>query len=150
MSAMRFDTSPRGRLVHTHRHIPVWGELDALGHMNNTRYFAWCEEARIAWLATMGEIDYLSGKSEMGPVVINAACTFLKQLFYPCELSVKVYTDEVGRSSFVTRYEILNDATGEVHATGAAKIVWVDYGKEKSVPLPEKIRTAVERALKTD
>ena len=42
--------------------IPVaWGEMDALGHINNSRYFVWCEQSRIDWLDSMGESDYLSG-----------------------------------------------------------------------------------------
>lgn len=140
---MKFDTEPKGRLVHTLDLSPPWGHMDALGHINNTQYFAYCEQARISWLESMGEIDYLSGRSAIGPVVINAACTFHRQVVYPCRLKVDIYTGEPGRSSFVTRYVIRNAESDIVHATGAAKIVWIDYQAEKSVPLPEDIRTAV-------
>ncbi|MFT4623328.1 MAG: acyl-CoA thioester hydrolase, partial [Myxococcota bacterium] len=30
--------------------LPVlWGDMDALGHVNNTRYFVWFEAARMAY-----------------------------------------------------------------------------------------------------
>lgn len=36
--------------------IPVlWGDMDALGHVNNARYFAWFESARIALFERVGE-----------------------------------------------------------------------------------------------
>jgi acyl-CoA thioester hydrolase len=31
----------------------------------------------------------------------------------------------------------------KIYAEGAAKVVWVDYLKEKSVPLPENIRQLI-------
>lgn len=37
------------KLVRTDR-IPMrWGEMDALGHMNNAVYFRYFEQARISW-----------------------------------------------------------------------------------------------------
>ena len=140
---MKFDTLPQGKLVYTRSYSPAWGEMDALGHINNSRYFVWCEQSRIDWLDSMGESDYLSGRSATGPVVINAACTYHRQVTYPADLEIRVYAGEAGRSSFVTRYEIVDADTGTVHCTGAAKIVWIDYAAEKSIPLPEKIRAAV-------
>jgi acyl-CoA thioester hydrolase len=31
-----------------------WGEMDALGHVNNIRYIAWFETARIALFERLG------------------------------------------------------------------------------------------------
>jgi acyl-CoA thioester hydrolase len=118
--------------------------MDALAHLNNTRYFEYCGQVRIKWLEEIGYIDYLNGKSETGPVVINAGCTFHRQVVYPCRLKVSVFVGDVGRSSIQTWYEIIGIDDGVVRTTGAAKIVWVDYAAEKSVPLPDDIRAAVE------
>lgn len=140
---MKFETEPKGTLVFSRSYNPAWGEMDALGHINNTRYFVWCEQTRIAWLESMGEMDYLSGKSKMGPVIINAGCTFHRQVVYPCNLEIHLYAGEPGRSSFITWYEIVGADDGILRCTGTAKIVWVDYLAEKSVPMPDKIRKAV-------
>ena len=47
----RFDpmTGPR-LLVHTSVQSIRWGDMDALGHVNNTVYFRYMEQARIEWL----------------------------------------------------------------------------------------------------
>ena len=37
------------KLVHVER-IPIrWGDMDAMGHVNNTVYFRYMEQARIGW-----------------------------------------------------------------------------------------------------
>ena len=42
-------TQPRRKLVHTEI-IPIrWGDMDAMGHVNNTVYFRYMEQARICW-----------------------------------------------------------------------------------------------------
>ena len=47
---MRFDLPEGLKLVHEMR-IPVrWGDLDAMGHVNNTIYFRYFESLRIEWL----------------------------------------------------------------------------------------------------
>ena len=41
--------SEHKKLVHTER-IPVrWGDMDAMGHVNNTVYFRYMEQTRICW-----------------------------------------------------------------------------------------------------
>ena len=42
------------QFVHSMR-IPIrWGDMDAMGHVNNTVYFRYIESARIAWLEQAG------------------------------------------------------------------------------------------------
>ena len=83
-------------------------------------------------------------------MLINAQCSFLKQLKYPAEIEVTSWAGPPGRSSFEVSHEIrLVDASGEagaLHAEGAAKIVWVDFAAEKSVPLPDEIRALLPAA----
>lgn len=121
---------------------PPWRHMDALGHVNNTRYFEYCEQARIAWIEELGLIRSLSGLSNTGPVVINAACTFLKPVVYPAHLRVLMFAGEPGNSSFETWYEI-RGTSETLHCTGSAKTVWVDYRAEKSVPIPPEIRDVI-------
>lgn len=117
---------------------PFWSQMDALGHLNNAVYFTLCEQARIVWFNEIGLGDSLSGKSKTGPVVINACCNFIKPAIYPCDLFVKMYAGESGRSSFITYYEIFDQDS--LYATGYSKVVWINYEIGKSLELPEIIR----------
>ena len=130
-------------------HMPVrWCDMDAVGHVNNATYFSYFEQARIAWLDSVGASDLVS-TADNGPVAVNAAAEFLCPIVYPASLVVRVYGGAPGRSSFETYYEIDDiDNTGRRYATGSVKLVWVDRNTGRSTPLPERIlRLLPERSL---
>jgi acyl-CoA thioester hydrolase len=129
-------------LVHAMRMPIRWGDMDAMGHVNNTVYFRYFEQARISWF---DEIGCAPGPAAEGPVIVNARCSFIKQLKYPGEIEVSSLVGPAGRSSFEMIHEIrLAGADGQVAplvvAEGGAKIVWVNFPAEKSVPLPDRVR----------
>lgn len=130
-------------LVHR-MHMPIrWGDMDAMGHVNNTVYFRYLEQARIAWFEALGCPPDPVGT---GPVIINAHCTFLKQLRYPGDIEITTHVGDFGRSSFQTLHQIRRVDSPEVLAAeGGSKVVWVDQRVEKSSPLPPEMR---ERLLK--
>ena len=127
-------TTPRV-LVHTTTQVIRWGDMDAFGHVNNTVYLRFMEQARIEWLYAQAKAVGHTGND--GPVIVNASCNFLLPLVYPGEVEVRMYLGEPGRSSIGSFYEIL--VAGTKYADGAAKIVWIDRASGRSVPLPEPI-----------
>ena len=119
--------------------MPIrWGDMDAMGHVNNTIYFRYLEQARIEWFSQMNCDPDPQGE---GPVIINAHCTFLRQLKYPGDIEVLTFVGELGRSSFETIQEIRRaDDPETLIAEGGAKVVWVNFPLEKSMPLPDAVR----------
>ena len=134
-------TSPRV-LVHTTTQAIRWGDMDAFGHVNNTVYFRYMEQARIEWLYTHAKTVGYTGDD--GPVIVNASCNFLLPLVYPGEVEVLMYLGPPGRTSIGSFYEIL--VAGKMYADGAARIVWIDRASGRSIPLPELIAAPL-RAL---
>ena len=125
-------------LVHV-THLPVrWGDMDALGHVNNTVYFRYAEQVRVDWLVSL---DYaLNVAANEGVVIINASCTFFKPITFPATVEVRLLIGKPGRSSLPTFYEMrcLGDET--LYAEGASKLVWWNPHTGKSMPLPDFIR----------
>jgi len=121
--------------------LPVrWGDMDALGHINNAAYFTYMEQARVGWLENLGTTIKVAS-APGGPVIANAACTFEQPLTYPADLEVRIYGGPPGRSSFETYYELRDAARPDtLFAQGRARVVWVDYSTGRSTLLPEKIR----------
>ena len=117
--------------------IPVrWGDMDAMGHVNNTLYFRYMETVRLEWVYRI-----VGRPGAQGPVIVNAFCNFLEQVEYPADLLARHYVGEVGRSSldiYITLERV--DQPGVIQAEGGARMVWVDYAAKKSVPLPEALR----------
>lgn len=132
-------------LVHVTRMPIRWGDMDMMGHVNNAMYFTYLETARIDWFRAAGAPPNPQGE---GPVLINASCTFLKQLEYPGEIEIRTFVGAFGRSSFETYHEIRRVDQPEVlNAEGAAKVVWVDFTAGKSKPLPEEMRERLSRRV---
>ncbi len=120
--------------VHQKTFAIAWGDMDALGHVNNARYFDYFQEARIEWLREVN--IHLTGNT--GPVVIHVACTFLKPVIYPATVTIRSNLHTLGNSSMIMDHDLYQ---GELlMAQGSSKIVWVDYTQNKSVSLPESIR----------
>ena len=130
------------RLLHTAR-IPVrWGDMDAMGHVNNTVYFRFAEQSRIEWLESMG--FFLDAGRDEAAVIVNASCTFLLPITYPATVEVRLYAGKLGRSSIPTYYEMRCAGNELLYAEGAAKVVWFNPATGKSTPLPERIRLLVD------
>jgi acyl-CoA thioester hydrolase len=122
-------------LVHTSRQAIRWGDMDLLGHVNNTAYFRYFEQARIEWLYALQPAG--GAFVGTGPVIVNASCNFLLPLVYPGEFEVRMYLGEPGRTSVGSYYEIL--MSGSKYADGASKMVWIDLATGRSVPLPDAV-----------
>ena len=138
---MRFDIPEQKKLT-LEMVIPIrWGDMDAMGHVNNTLYFRYFEIMRIDWFERIGCTPDPSGE---GIVIVNAFCNFIKQLEFPGDVLARHYVCNPGRTSFDTYMTLeRSDAPGVVYASGGAKAVWVDFPKQKSAALPDWLRTLV-------
>ena len=123
--------------------IPIrWGDMDAMGHLNNGTYFRYMETIRIDW---MFSIDCRPTPQGEGPVIVNAFCNFYKQLEYPGDALTKMYVSDPARSTFETWCTIARaDNPDVICAAGGATTIWVDFPAQKSKPLPDWLRKLVE------
>ena len=49
---MRIELPEKKKLV---MEMPIrWGDMDAMGHVNNTLYFRYLETVRIEWMRSVG------------------------------------------------------------------------------------------------
>lgn len=135
---MRIDIPEQKKLIYE-MVIPIrWGDMDAMGHVNNTLYFRYFETVRIEWMRTLGATLKPEG---VGFVIVNAFCNFIRQLEYPGDIRARQYIGEVGRSSFDTFVTLeREDEPGVIYATGGATTVWLDIAAKKTLPLPEWLR----------
>lgn len=134
--------TPKGPLLYDLT-IPVrWGDMDALGHVNNIVYLQYFEQARVEWKATLG---YHLDPTKEGMIVKKTSATFHKAVTWPAEVKVKLYAGPVGRTSFTQIYELRVAGEGdELWTEGEALVVWFDYGAGKSAPIPADIRKVLE------
>ena len=123
--------------------VPVrWGDMDAFEHVNNARFFTFCESARISYFEAIG-LTVHRRATDQAPAVVTATCNFRQQLHYPATLDVGVRTVKIGLSSFTLAYAIFLQGTDELVADGSSVVVWVDYAENKSAPLPERLKERI-------
>jgi acyl-CoA thioester hydrolase len=134
---MRIDIPSDRKLVHE-MIMPIrWGDMDAYGHVNNTVYFRYMEQARVEWITSLG---YAVAPGRESMLMLNGFCNFYKQLSYPGELILKTSIGAVGRTSMdVFTSMALSSSPEEEVAIGGATMVWVDLQTNKSAPWPEHI-----------
>ena len=130
------------RLAHVER-IPIrWGDMDAMGHVNNTVYFRYMEQARISWFGELVPED--EAWQSTGIVIANAICNYRRPITYPGTVEVRLMVGPPGGSSVPTFYELrvtqdeLRDPVP--YADGAAVVVFVDMKTQKPARIPEGIR----------
>lgn len=122
-----------------------WGDMDTMGHVNNAKYFTYCESARMSYFAAIHMTEHRDGEKH-GPALAAAHLNFRRQVHHPAELDVWTRVSEIGRSSFRMEYEIVRrdgSEQGERVADGHGIIVWVDYGTGRSIPIPDALRAAI-------
>jgi acyl-CoA thioester hydrolase len=119
-----------------------WGEMDALGHVNNARYFTWFESSRIVCFVRMG---FGPGAAfGVGPILKATSCEYLRPIAYPAEIVVGARVARIGTTSFEMEHAAaLAASPNDPCARARAVLVLFDYAAQQKVPIPEDLRAAL-------
>ena len=126
---------PDRKLVHVERIAVRWGDMDAMGHVNNTVYFRYMEQARINWFEKL--VPQSDAWKSIGIVIANASCNFRRAINYPGTVEVKVFAGAPGGSSVPTFYEL--HVGDQMYADGTATVVFIGED-QKPLRIPPDIR----------
>lgn len=119
-------------------------ETDASGHVNNTSYFLYMEEARTRFL------DFLRkeiGSQDWNFILASTKCDYLAQAYAHQTLTVASKLIRIGTKSFTIEHEMRNSETGVIVARGNAVVVCFDFHKQQSQPISPKLRSILEEFL---
>ena len=124
--------------------IPVqWGDLDALNHVNHTRFLTWMETARMHYFIASG-FDELHKSEGIGPILAGLQADYLSPVGFPDTVTVHTTVTRIGNSSFEMSYRITSESKGgELVATGTVSGVVFDYGAGKSIAMPDSLRQRI-------
>lgn len=117
----------------------AWGDMDALGHVNNAVYFRYFETARIQFFAELG-LGAVAQSNGVGPILHSASCRFRIPLTHPDTVTVGAQIGEVGDDRFVMRYRAVSHQHGVVAADGESLIVTFDYATGSKTRVPDDLR----------
>ncbi|MCD5323217.1 MULTISPECIES: acyl-CoA thioesterase [Pontibacillus] len=131
--------------MHQHKVIVRFCETDLLGHVNNSNYFVYFEDARIQFF-----YDAAIFNNDQNYVLASAKCDFIKQAYFRQVLVIETKITRIGNSSFTAQQEIYDDETKELIARGETVIVSFNVETEKSHPLSNSIREKLAHYIVND
>jgi acyl-CoA thioester hydrolase len=138
-------------LTHLVRHFPVtldwpvqWGDQDALGHVNNTVYFRWCESARVAYFERLGLAAWMK-PTELGPILAQIECNYKRQLHFPDTVTIGSRVTKLGRSSLTMQHSIVSHQQNAVVAESSSVIVVFNYLTQRPAAIPAAVRQTIEQ-----
>ncbi|MCG3119248.1 MAG: hypothetical protein ALAOOOJD_01607 [bacterium] len=124
--------------------FPVaWGEMDALGHVNNVVYFRYFESARVAYLTQINFIDPAANNG-IGSILASTQCDFRKALTYPDTVMIGARVTEISDARFTMEYRAVSQRLQKIAAEGKGVIVSYNYREKRKENLPAAIRENIQ------
>jgi acyl-CoA thioester hydrolase len=123
-----------------------WGEMDALGHVNNVQFIRYFETARVNYMERNNVFDDLLGK-EINIVLAHIECKFVQPLYYPDQIELLCRFKTIGNTSMVVEHAVVSKKSGLV-AFGDGVIVCTDAKTNQKTPIPERVKKLLENSIK--
>jgi acyl-CoA thioester hydrolase len=118
-----------------------YGDVDAMGHLNNVAYLRYMEFARQKyWLALRGSRDYL----DIDFVMARAEIDYRASAHMGDVLDIEIRVSRMGNSSFDFAYRITTADGSLVAEAKTTQVCWDWRSNEKSTLTPER-RAEIER-----
>lgn len=115
-----------------------WGDMDALGHVNNVVYYRYMENARIYF------IDQLQlRRSDISTVIASNQCKYLRPTIYPDQLKIGVRVEEMRNSALRMSYLLYSTEQQRVVAVGEAVQVMLDKHTGHKTLIPSELKQSI-------
>jgi acyl-CoA thioester hydrolase len=117
-----------------------YAETDQMGVVYHGNFFTWFEVGRVELCRHLGfEYKQMEIEDDSYIVVAEARCRYKKPAHFDDVLTIRTRVTQSQRRTMRFGYEISNQATGELIATGETTHVICD-GRGRPKSLPEKYR----------
>ena len=117
-----------------------WGDMDALGHVNNAKFFTYDESVRLDYFRALMRDDPKFW-NEYGLILAHIEADFVAQLRPPAELDLGFRIAKLGRTSMTSEAGMF---LGEkLVAITRGVLVWFDYKAGAPLPVPDAVRVKV-------
>ena len=123
---------------------PRFGDIDGLGHINNTVLANWFELGRNPVMRIFVPDLNLSYKT-WTLIVAHTDYDFMSELFFQDDVEIKTYVKRIGDKSFTTYHEAWQK--GRLCVQGNAILVHYDFNKKISTKIPKEIKEKLKEHL---
>lgn len=122
-----------------------FNDIDILGHLNNTVYFGFFDTGKAYFFRDImgGKIDW----KKVETVIANVDCAYAAPIYFGEKIEVRTRCSGIHEKSFRIQQIILESETGQLKAAAETVMVSFDPESQKSMPMPEHLRIALEKSL---
>jgi len=113
---------------------PRFGDIDLLGHINNTVPAGWFELARNTIIKMFYPATEIK-REDFPLVLVHSDYDFIGQLYFNNDVEIRTWVTKIGTKSFTVYHEARQQ--DRLCVKGNAVIVYYDFVAESSVPIPE-------------
>ena len=136
--------SEPGIVFHFFHRIEIrYADIDAQRHVNSARYFTFMEQARAAYMRTLG-LWKGDDFEAIGIILAEQSCTYKEPIHFGSQVEVGVSTQKIGNKSLQMVYSIQDAGDRREMAHGQTLLVAFDYVSQRSIPVPPAWRERVE------
>lgn len=114
-----------------------YSETDMSGHVNNTSYFIYFEQARAEYLDSL---HFFS--SSVNAVTADMWCHYHREAYFPELLKIGVRVAKLGNKSLDLEYVIIS-SDGELIGSARGALVIVDLVTRQPTTIPANLRRAI-------
>ncbi|WP_319024950.1 acyl-CoA thioesterase [Nisaea sediminum] len=123
--------------------IPTrWMDNDVYGHVNNVQYYSYFDTAVNSHLIREAGLDIHN--SPVIGLVVETRCQFKKSLVFPDVVEAGIRVEKIGRSSVAYNVGLFRAGDDEIAALGHFVHVYVERESQTPVPIPDRMRAAME------
>ena len=119
-----------------------WMDNDLYGHVNNVTYYSYFDTAVNQYLIEAGGLDIHNGA--IVGFVVSSSCSYRRPIAFPERIEAGLRVERLGNSSVQYGIGIFRKGDAAICAHGEFVHVFVDRAENRSVPIPEPIRMALE------
>ena len=123
-----------------------FADVDMLGHVNNVNQQHYFDVGKSDFFhQVLGLEPYWR---EEGVITVAINTSFVRQIRMNEPIIVRTCVHEIGNKSFSLTQQIVQTDTQEVKTESLVTMVCFDFVAQQSIPIPERWRRALEKALK--
>lgn len=123
---------------------PRFGDVDGLGHINNTVLAVWFELGRNP-IFRIFEPNLNLSHQHWPLIMAHTDFDFVDELFFQYDVDIRTVISRIGAKSFTIYHEAWQE--GRLCVKGNAVVVHYDFMKKQSTPIPEDKRKLLEEHL---
>jgi len=121
-----------------------FGDLDAMGHLNNVEFLRYFETARIDYMRQALPGHAPGRRRGFGFIFAECHINYRSTVRFDEEVAIRCWIGEVRRSAFQLCFEMR--VGDRLAAEGYGWLVGYDYTSERAAPLPAAVSETLEQA----